>query len=456
MVAYPPTAPGAVAKYSLLGVTVLGTMANNIVNVPLSTIAAEFNAPVSTAVLTVSAFALMLAVAMPLTGWAGDRIGRRRMLVAALFLMLAGQVAAALAPTLGLLIAARAVQGLACSAVPPMVMGMLVTFYPDQRLRMMGAWAAANGTGQALGPPVGGLLSDLAGWRSVFVLVAVLTVIVLLGIARSVPPLPGQRTPLHVPGALMLSAGVGMVLAAMASLSLATVSPALAGLAAAVGTALIAAFVAVSVGNPTAMVPPHLIVEARFLRSSVAAFAQMFMLGTVLVVMPLYLTREAGLSPWQAGLLFFQLPLVMVVMAPLVGRLGDTLRPRRVLRTGLLVIMLGGVGTGTLIREAEGPVPLVVVSALLLVLGVGMAMVQTPAAAGATRSPAGNRGAALGLFNMLRFSGSTAGAAWVALVYRDADMLLLFLGAGVVAAIGLAVSFYGADPSDAAEPALAP
>lgn len=459
MAANQTTAPGALARYSLLGVTVLGTMSNNIINVPLLAVAEDFGSPVSTAVLTVSAFALMLAVAMPLSGWAGDRVGRKRMLVAALVLMVTAQVAAALSPSLPFLIGARAVQGLACSAIPPMVMGMLVTFYPDQRLRMMGAWAAANGIGQALGPPVGGLLADVAGWRSVFVLMAALSLIVLLGIGRTVPSLAGRHTPLHVPGAVLLAFGVGMLLVAMTTLSLTQVSPLLTGLLAAVGVALIAGFAAVSMGNPAAMVPPRLIVEARFLRSSVAAFSQMFMLSTVLVVMPLYLTGEAGLSPWQAGLLFFQLPLVMVVMAPLVGRLGENLRPRRVLRTGLLVIIVGGIGTGAIIRDADHPVPLTVISAILVVLGIGMAMVQTPAAAGATRSPAGNRGAALGLFNMLRFSGSTAGAAWVALVYQSSDMLTLFVGAAVVAAIGLGLSYYGPDPTDPQEApgaALAP
>lgn len=443
-------APGALARYSLLGVTVLGTMSNNIINVPLRSIAADLESPVSTAVLSVSAFVLVLAVAMPITGWVGDRFGQKRVLVAALVLMVVAQLAASAAPGLGFLIATRAVQGLACSAIPPMVMGMLITFYPTQRLRMMGAWAAANGIGQAIGPPVGGLVSDLAGWRSVFVLMSAFSLLVMIGIWRSVPSIMGRETRLHLPGALLLSGGAGLLLLAMTVLSLAGVPWWLPALSSGLGVALLVGFVIVSTDNPTAMIPPHLMIEPRFLRSSLAAFGQMFMLGAVLVVMPLYLTGPLKLSPWEAGLLFFQLPLVMVLMAPLVSRLSDRFHPRRVLRAGLVTIILGGVLTGTLARGPAEPSAVWLTSVMLVVLGAGMAMVQTPAAAGASRSPAGSRGAALGLFNMLRFSGSTAGTAWVALTYHRTDMLALFLGAVAIAVLALAMTFFGPNPPDAA------
>ncbi len=453
MNAHASGSPGPVARYSLLGVTVLGTMSNNVINVPLHAIADEFGRSSSTAVLSVSAFVIVLAVAMPITGWVGDRFGQRRTLVAALLLMLAAQLAAAAAPSLGFLTGTRAVQGLACSAIPPMVMGMLVAFFPAQRLRMMGSWAAANGIGQAIGPPVGGLISDVAGWRSIFVVMALGSFVVLLGIVRSVPSVPGRPSRLHVAGALMLSGGVALLLVAATALSVSDIPLWVNGALGLVGGVLLASFVLVSRNNPRAMIPPHLIIESRFLRSSLAAFAQMFTLGTVLVVMPLYLTGQLELSSSQAGVLFFVLPLTMAVMASLVSRLSDRASPRLVLRSGLSVIVVGTLIIGVVVRDADIPYLLWFLSALLIVLGVGMAMVQTPAAAGATRSPAGSRGAALGLFNMLRFSGSAAGTAWVALTYPLGDMLVVMLGCSVIALLGLAMSFFGPDPM--APPTLA-
>ncbi len=439
---------GSLAKYSLLGVTVLGTMSNNIINVPLYAVADDFDRSISATVLTVSAFVLVLAVSMPLTGWVGDRLGRKRTLVGALVLMLGAQFAAAAAPTLEVLIGTRAVQGLACSAIPPLVMGMLVVLYPERRFRMMAAWAAANGIGQAVGPPVGGVVSDVAGWRSIFVVMAVATTLVLLGVLRSVPGLPSRASALHVPGMVMLTAGTGLLLVALTAASQPGVPFALVAGAAGGGVVLLLGFVLVSRGNPRAMIPLHLIVETRFLRSCVAAFSQMFVLGTLLVVTPLYLTETMGFGSAEAGLLFFALPFSMAAMAPLVGRLVDHASPRMVLRCGLGVLILGSLVIGAVATDDLSASRVAAVLGLLVLMGAGVALVQTPAAAGATRSPAGQRGAALGLFNMLRFSGSTAGTAWVALSFARVDMLVVFAGCAVVAALGLVVSFVGPEPPE--------
>nr|WP_301539728.1 MFS transporter [Nocardioides sp. zg-DK7169] len=444
---------GALAKYSLLGVTVLGTMSNNIINVPLHAIAADFDRSISATVLAVSAFVLVLAVAMPLTGWLGDRLGRKRTILAALVLMLAAQLAAAAAPNLEFLIGTRAVQGLACSAIPPLVMGMLVTLFPDRRFRMMAAWAAANGVGQALGPPVGGLVSEVAGWRAIFLVMSVVTALILVGVWRSVGSRPSEAPALHLRGAFLLTSGTGLVLVALTAVSQPAV-PVVVDIGAAVlGVLLLVGYVLVSRDNPRAMIPPRLIVESRFLRSSLAAFSQMFVLGTLLVVIPLYLTDTLGLSSGAAGLLFFALPVSMAAFAPAVGRLVDHAQPRTVLRSGLVVLIVGSLVTGLVATDEESVGRVAAVCALLLLLGAGVAMVQTPAAAGATRSPAGQTGAALGLFNMLRFSGSTAGTAWVALTFGRTDMLVVLTGCAVVAALGLLVSFVGPNPSEPARAA---
>lgn len=440
------TPPGWVAKYSLLGVTALGTMSNNIINVPLNRIAVDFDRPVSAAVLTVSAFVLVLAVAMPLTGWVGDRLGRRRTLVAALVLMLTAQLAAASAPTLEFLIGTRAVQGLACSAIPPMVMGMLVTLYPERRFRMMSAWAAANGIGQAIGPPIGGLVSALAGWRSIFVVMAVASGVVLLGLLRSVPGDRGRPSAMHLPGALMLTSGTALALVALTVISQPHIPLAVTATAGVVGMVLMSGFVLVSRGNPRAMIPPHLIVETRFLRSSIAAFSQMFALGTLLVVIPLYFTETLGIRQAEAGALFFVLPLSMAVMALAIGRLVDHVSPRLVLRSGLGLLVVALVVAGLVATDSYSTGHVVIFSLLLVLFGLGVAMVQTPAAGGATRSPAGQTGAALGLFNMLRFSGSTAGTAWVALAYTTGELLPVFVGAAVVVLVGLVATFAGSNP----------
>lgn len=447
-----PRVVGAVGRYALLGATVLGTMANNVINVPLHSIARDLDEPIGSTVLAVSAYIIVLAVAMPIAGWVGDRFGRRRILLSALSLMVVGQLLAAASPNLPLLIGARSVQGLACSAIPPMVMGMLVAFFPGERLRMMGAWAAANGIGQALGPPIGGVVADALGWRSLFVLMALASVLVTVLVARAVPAVPGVHQRFDLVGSSLICTGTALLLVALTMVSLPGVDAGLTASAAVLGVVLLAIFVRVSSRNPEAMLPPYLLVETRFLRSCVAAFVQMFMLGTVLVALPLHLTGQLGMSGWQAGVLFFQLPCVMFLLAPLVGRLAARRQPRVILRGGLLVLVAGGVLAALVTGLPAAKYTIGAISVVLVVLGVGMACVQTPAAAGATRSPAGARGAGLGVFNMLRFSGSAAGTAWVAIAYVDGALLPLFLVASGLVTLGLAASFLGPDPQDLGGP----
>lgn len=433
------------AAGAMLLVTVIGTMSNNIINVPLRRVAADFDQPVAYAVLCVSAFTLMLAISLPLTGWLGDRLGRKRVLVGALVLMSVAQVAASLAPSLPFLIVTRAVQGLACSAIPPLVMGILMAIYPESRGRLMGAWATANGVGQAIGPPIGGVLADYLGWRSVFVLVAVLSFIAMAVIQMTVPTLEPRESPFHVAGAVLLTAGAGLLLLSGTLLSQPAVPVALDALLAVSGVALLVGFVRVSHGNPRALIPLRLVVEVRFLRSCFAAFAQMFLLGTCLVAVPLVLTGPMHLSYSSAGALFFVLPVVMAGCAPIVGRQSERGSPRAVLRAGLLLMVVAG-GLTAYVVGGDAPTIAPVVACLLFT-GAAMSMVQTPAATGATRSPAGAHGSALGLFNLTRFAGMTAGAAWVGVLTPLDGRAWMFGGAALIAAGALAVSFAGASPA---------
>jgi MFS family permease len=440
-------APGRLVRYTLLAVTVLGTMCNNIVNVPLRSIARDLDASLASSVLCVSAFVLTLAVAMPLVGWLGDRFGQKRTLILSLLLMLVAQAGAALVTNLGQLIVLRGIQGLACAAIPPMVMGLLSGFYPERLTRVMGAWAAANGVGQAIGPPVGGLISDWAGWRFIFVTLAVACAVVVTLMWRFVPARPPRVTALHLPGAILMTAGMGMLLVATTAVSQPGTPLWLVGVVAVSGLASLVGYAVVSRGRATAMIPVRLIVESRFLRSSLSAFAQMFTLGTVLVALPLYFTGPLGHSAAHAGVILFTLPAIMAIAAPLVGRLSDRTGPRLVLRSGLAVIIGAAAVTGIVAANESGHRTTVLLVVMMVLLGTGMAMVQTPAAAGATRSPAGQYGAALGLFSMLRFSGSTAAAAWVALIYPHGWFLVLFLGCSLVGLLGLISSFFGPDPA---------
>jgi MFS family permease len=441
-----PERAGPAVLLTLLGATLLGTVINNVLNVPLRDITDDLGVSLSSGVLVVSSFVLVLATGMALSGWVGDRFGRRRTVIASLALMAVAMVGAALAPSLPVLVAMRALQGLACAAYPPAVMGMLSTIYgPGQRARTMGAWAAANGIGQAIGPALGGLLADLSGWRSIFWFLAPVAVGLLVATVLAVPDDRGHASALHWPGAVSLTLGAAFLMTAATAVPQHVVPIWLDITLAAAGLALVAVFAISSSGSTASpIIQPRLILESRFLRSTVAASAQMFCLAATLVTVPLYVTGTLGRTTAVTGLLVLALPAAMAVLAPVVGLLTERSRPRWILRTGLVVL-----GTGELLLglyAGTGSRSVVLLVTLLISVGVGVALVQTPSAAGATRSPAGRSGAALGLFNMMRFGGSALGAAWVAVVYPRGNLLLLFVGCTSIAVIGLLVSFIGPDP----------
>jgi EmrB/QacA subfamily drug resistance transporter len=426
---------------------VLGTISNNIVNVPLRQITADFGVPVTQGVLIASASVLVLAVAMPLTGWVSDRLGRRRTLVLALSVLLLGTIGATVAPSLTPMVISRALQGLGCAAVPVAVMGTLArTFPPERRNSVMGAWGAANGIGQAIGPPVGGFIADAFGWRAIFGALIPVTIGVLVLTLRVVPRDSGQHARIDWVGAGSLTVGVALLMTAVTAAPQPGVPPWVPAVGAALGLAALLAFVLTGLRRANPFIDPRLLVEIRWLRSATGVFVQQCTLAAVLVSVPLYLTGVAGLSVSATGLLIFSLPLVGAVLAPLVGLLADRVGPRPVLRTGLGLLLAVDVGLALVLgNEVQRLLPIL---ALLVAAGAGVALVQTPALTGATRSPAGQRGAGLGLFNMMRFVGAAVGTAAVAAAWPDA-LAWLFGGCAAIAVGGLVLSFLGREVADA-------
>ncbi|MFW0783622.1 MFS transporter [Gordonia sp. CPCC 206044] len=444
-----------VALAALLTGTFVGTVSNGVVNVPLSDILADFDAPLGSGVLVVVGFLLTFAAAMPLAGYIGDRFGRRRIYCAALVITAICSVGAATAPTLEVLIAWRATAGLAAAVFAPAVMGLIAwLFGPHRRARVVGAWASVNGIGQAVGPSIGGFLADAAGWRWVFVPLAPIALIGWLLTLRSVPRYPGRAMRLDLVGAAALTFGAALLILGVTLVGAESTSGwVILGLLAA-SVVLLAYAVWHCLRVPVPFIDMRAVTEPRFVRSACAAFAQMFALGATLLAIPLYAVAE-GASTTTAGILLFAMPATMALLAPPVGRLSDRLGARPILRAGLLTLIVAQVLLAVVTGISLGIGWLMAV--VLVCTGIGVAMVQTPAAAGSTRSVAGAQGTGLGLFNLLRFGGSALGAAWVSVALHRWDYPVLFVVTTLIVAVGFAASFVGRNPETTAvtEPALA-
>jgi EmrB/QacA subfamily drug resistance transporter len=430
----------------LMAGTFLGTLNNNIVNVPLKQVLSYFRVPLSHGAFVVIAFNLTFAVLMPLAGWLGDRVGCRRLFCWAVGTVALGGVGAMTAPSLPALIAFRVVQGAGTAAILPIVMAIIADVYTDgRRGRALGIWAAVNGFGQAVGPPLGGFIVSGWSWRLVFAPTVPLAVLAVAGALVLVPRGVTRRQPVDLRGALSLTCGAAFLIGAVSAVPVSGLtSPTVLALAAA-GLGSLAAFLLGIRRRAAPFIPPRLLLEPSYLRSSLAVFAQMCCLGAMLLGVPLYLTRRLGLDAGRAGVLVLALPAVMTVLAPAAGRCAERWGPRRVLRAGLVTLAvaqafaLARFGAGARAWQLE-PV--------LVLAGIGVAFVQTPAATGATRSPAGRAGAGLGLFNLVRFAGSAIGAAWVSITLTGAQRYgLLFLGCLIMAVLGLAGTYVGRNPA---------
>lgn len=436
----------------LLVGTFTGTLNNNIVNVPLKVVMRDLHVPLAEGALVVIAFNLTFAVLMPITGWLGDRIGRRRVFCAAVLLLTVGAGGAAVAPSLPVLVGCRVLQGAATAAILPTVMGLIAQIFGSAgRGRALGLWAATNGLGQAVGPPVGGLLAGWFGWRSIFWPAIPLGIIAFLGALRFVPAGSGTALRLDWAGALTLTVGAASVLGAATAIPREGAGSALVVTLLLAGVALLGVFGWWIRRASAPFIPPGLLAEPSYLRSSLAVFAQMFCLGTTLLAAPLYLTGAREESTLHAGLIVFALPVAMTVLAPVAGAATERFGPRYMIRAGLVILLVGEAAVGAEFVANSGRDFGVIVA--LFVAGSGVAFVQTPAATGATRSETGRLGAGLGLFNLLRFAGSALGAAWVAIVLSGGGSYGVLFGVCVVAAaVGIAGTFAGPSPVTVVEP----
>jgi MFS family permease len=415
----PPAGPGALPPASrwrlvaLLSATFAGAYYSNVALVPLDAVLEHFREGVGGGALLLGGFAVTLAAATPLAAHLGERTGMTRALAAGVGLLALGSVVAALAPSFAVLVAARVAQGVAAAVIVPGVMILLTTTLPErQRPVAVGMWSAVNSMGRVVAVPVGGVLASLAGWSAVFWSTVGVAALAAFAVALAVPRRPAQPVRVDWPGAAAFSGGVAL---ALGGLIVVASSPhaalaALAALAAGVVLLAVARRRAGRVAHP--LVPRGLLRSTTLLRSSLGGFVQMATVTIDVAGASLYLVTVSHANAAVAGLVALALPGAMVGASAVAGPLMRRHGGRRVFWWGLGTLATGQ-GMLAVVAASHDGVGGAVVGALA-VAGVGGALVQTSASGGATRPEADRRAAAVGLFTLLRFAGTVAGAAWLA------------------------------------------
>ncbi|KRE39363.1 hypothetical protein ASG73_03285 [Janibacter sp. Soil728] len=428
-----PRPPGRTAYLALLSVTSLGTISSTVMSAPINEIAATIGTTDRGIVLAVSAFTVAMVVTSPVAGWLADRMGPRRYLFVSLLLMVLGQGMAGVADDLTTLVVARTVQGIACSGIPACVQYLLSMHWPHRRRQSMAAWASAIGMGQAIGPVTGGAIAQAFGWRWVFGAAALVVVVVLAVLLRSLPEASASPAVALMDVRALIGLTVGSGLLAVGLTGMGQGRPGPAAILTAVAVVLLALVLRPGRRPP---VLGDIGRDPGYAVTTMAAAASMAAMGITLVSVPVYMGTVLDLGPGVIGASTLTMAIGMVSFAPLAGRIAGRVGTRRTLACGLLLIAMTTTGLALAESQVTTVSGLPVILALLYGVGCGIATVQSMAAV-ALLEVAGSSGSAMGVHNVGRFSGLCAGYAWLALTIPLDEPLLVHAGSAGVALVTL-------------------
>lgn len=410
----PPPALSRRRRWTVLAVCCLSMflvgLDTTIVNVGLPAIGRGLDVGTRGLEWTVDAYTVVLAGLLISSGALADRFGRRRVFQWGLTVFGLASLACALAPSVGALVAARAVQGVGASMLSPVALAIVVNAMPDprERAQAIGVWASVFGLSMAAGPVTGGALVAALGWRSLFWINAPVIVAALVLSAVFVPESrAGKVRRLDVPGQLLLTVTIGVWVGVLIEGPRIGWTSPVALAACAVATAATAGFVWLECHRDEPLIDPRLFRGPVFSGAVLGAVAVFVALNAALLLNTLYLQHARGFTPLAAGTATLPMALGATVCAPWSGRLVGRSGPRLPLCLAGGFLTAGGLCLAGLDQDTS--VLLLLLAYLLIGIGFGFAnapLTHTAVSglpparagvAGAITSTARQIGAALGI-----------------------------------------------------------
>ena len=316
----------------------------SVLSVALPAIKASYGARAEQVQWVVNAYLLPLSALLLLGGALGDHFGRRRLLVIGTSIFALASLVCALAPSLPILLAARAAQGIGAALLLPNSLALLnAAFSGENRGRAIGIWAAAGAAAAAIAPLIGGWLVDSVGWPAIFYINLPLALgaigLAWKFVAESGDPGAGRT---DYPGALLATGGLGGVTYALTLWSASGRWSAAAIAATAVGSVLLAGFLfAEHRRGKRAMMPLALFAGRCFSGLNLLTFLLYGAFAAAMLLIPYVLITSGGYSPVEAGLALLPLPILMTAASPKMGSLASRIGPRIPLTIGPLVVGAG-------------------------------------------------------------------------------------------------------------------
>lgn len=364
----------------VLAATVLGTgltmLDATVVNIALDRIAHDLGATFAGLQWTVNAYTLTLAALILLGGSLGDRFGRKRLFIIGTVWFALASLLCGTVNSVGLLIAARALQGIGGALLTPSSLAIIsASFAHNERAKAVGAWSGLAGIAGAVGPFVGGWLVEWT-WRAVFLVNLPVAVAIVLITLRHVPESsdPQASQSLDIPGTVLGAVGLAgttyaLIMGGASGLTAATVT---AGI---VGVLSLAAFVVVERRARDPLVPLELFRNAQFTAANLATLLVYGALSAMIFLLVLQLQVVAGFSPLLAGSTMLPVTVLMLLFSARSGALAQRIGPRLQMTVGPLICALGLL---LLLRVGPGAAYFVDVLPAVIVFGLGLAATVAP------------------------------------------------------------------------------
>ena len=391
---------------------------NLVVNVALPSIHRDLGASIQSLEWTVNAYVLAYAVLLLMGAALGDRFGRKRMFTAGIALFTASSAAAALAPTVGLLIAARATQGVGAALATPLTLTLLADAFPSERRGVaIGIWSGISGIAVALGPLVGGAVVQAASWHWIFWLNVPIGLVLVPLAASRLGESHGATHTLDLRGLGLASGGLfGIVYGLVRSQTQGWTTPEVM-IALAVGALLLVAFVGYELRTEEPMLPMGFFRKRAFAVTNAVSLAMYFGMFGSIFFLSQFLQNVLHNTPLQAGVKLLVWTGATMVVSPLAGFFSERYGSRvfMVAGLGLQALALGWLATLAAVDQtyASMIVPFVLA-------GAGMALVFAPAANAVLSSVGAARvGQASGATNAIRELGGVLGIAVLATVFTS-------------------------------------
>ncbi len=363
-----------------------------------------------------SAYLLAYVVPLLLAGRLGDMFGPKRLYLVGLTVFTLSSLWCGLSGTIGMLIAARVVQGIGAALMTPQTMAVITrTFPPDRRGTAMALWGSVAGVAILVGPLAGGVLVDQLGWEWVFFVNVPVGVIAFVAAVILVPNLPTHKHRLDVLGIVLSAAGLFLLTFGVqegqkkdwsASIWVMIIG----------GVVLLGIFVWSQTRVAEPLMPLSLFSDRNFSLANAAIACMGFSITGMAIPLMLFAQKSMGLTPTRSALLMIPLAVLSGALAAPAGNLADKVHPRLLTGFGFAANAIALVWLGFVMRDTT---PVIGILAPIGLMGVGNAFIWGPLSATANRNlPLRRAGAGSGVYNMTRQVGAVIGSASVGVLMQ--------------------------------------